>query len=48
MVNRVVLIVVVRILGEVVFCADEGVVEGTFAVPTEDVGITVSFFMSFL
>ena len=38
----------VRVLGEVVFWSDEGVMEGGFAVPTEDVGITVSFFVSFL
>jgi len=33
-VDRVVLVVVVRVVGEVVLRADEGVVERGFAVPT--------------
>jgi len=32
--NRVVLVVVIRVVREVVFKADESVVEGGFAVPT--------------
>jgi len=48
MIDRIILLVVVRVLGEVVFWADKGIVERGFAVPTEDIGITVSFFVSFL
>jgi len=32
-VDRVVLVVVIRVVGEVVFWADESIVEGGFAVP---------------
>jgi len=34
MVDRVVLVVVIRIVGEVVFRAGESIVEGGFAIPT--------------
>lgn len=45
-VDRVVLVILV--LGDIVFWAYKGVVEGGFAVPADDVGVTVSFFVFFL